>query len=371
LNSGIEASNLKTEFSRILHTVQNRPSSGPMFLDTPQTWQTIVDELIPQLKITLGSSELQRLRYEFVEFGPLHRLLDDLSVTEIMINSRSQIWYESELGIVQLEDCFYDDLTFRNAMLRICQESGIIVDLNSPFGDGRWRDFRVHVGISPVVESEWMLTLRRQARTSHDISWLQTQKWASAQALELLKGLISQNKNFLVVGPTSSGKTTVLNCLLREIGENERAVLIEDTAELKLPNSCSVQMLTRFDSRKILNDIDLSSLIRQALRMRPDRIILGEVRGPEAKDLLMAFATGHRGCIGTLHADSAAQALLRLEMLVQLGAPQWSHLSVRNLIRLSLDAIVVVKRNTEGIRVLDGIYTISGLEETGFLLEKR
>jgi pilus assembly protein CpaF len=152
--------------------------------------------------------------------------------------------------------------------------------------------------------------------------------------------------------------------------QTDRVVMIEDTSELHSPNSASVKLLTRRDPHGHLRDIHQSDLLKQALRMRPDRIVMGEIRGEEAKDLLMAFATGHTGCMGTLHAETARQALIRLEMLIQLGAPQWGLHAVRTLIWLSLQNIVVVKKDKAGRRVLDGIYRVTALEEFGFLLER-
>src|SRR5690606_15616349 len=145
-------------------------------------------------------------------------------------------------------------------------------------------------------------------------------------------------------------------------------VTIEDTSEIRLPNAVSVGLLTRRDLNGTLPAYDQSDLLKHALRMRPDRIVVGEVRGAEAKDLLMALSTGHEGGMGTLHADSARQAVLRLEMLVQLGAPQWSVRAIRHLILLGIHAIVVVKKDRNGRR-LDSITRITSLEDTGFCFE--
>jgi pilus assembly protein CpaF len=157
---------------------------------------------------------------------------------------------------------------------------------------------------------------------------------------------------------------------LRELPQNERVVILEDTDELHVPNLSSTKMLTRLDPHNLLPPVDLSALLRHSLRLRPDRLVLGEVRGPEAKDLLLTLATGHSGSLGTLHATSAQEALIRLEMLVQLGAPQWAQATVRRLIQLSLHYVVVAQKKIEGARVLEGIYKITSLEEFGFLLEK-
>jgi pilus assembly protein CpaF len=171
-----------------------------------------------------------------------------------------------------------------------------------------------------------------------------------------------------LIGPTGSGKTAVLNACLAEISKDERVVILEDTDELRCANPLSTKLLSRWDSQKILSEVTLSDLVRLSLRLRPDRLVMGEVRGPEAKDLLMALSTGHRGSLATLHAETAQQALLRLEMLIQLGAPQWSLQAVRQLIHLSLDVIVVLKMEGRRRR-LHGMWRLSSLETFGFTLE--
>ena len=182
--------------------------------------------------------------------------------------------------------------------------------------------------------------------------------------------LVEQKRNFLVVGTTGTGKTSILNACLKSLGSNERTVIIEDSRELTLSNSASLRLLTRDDPQKILPPIDQGDLVRHALRLRPDRLVIGEIRGPEAKDLLMALSTGHSGSFSTLHAATAAQALIRLEMLIQLGAPHWNLQAIRRLIFMSLQAIAVVGRGQNGARQLQGIFILSSLEETGFLLER-
>jgi pilus assembly protein CpaF len=156
---------------------------------------------------------------------------------------------------------------------------------------------------------------------------------------------------------------------LQELPQNERVVVLEDTAEIVIPNDASTRLLTRHDSHGLLPTVDLTELLRQSLRMRPDRLVVGEVRSAEAKDLLLALSTGHQGSMGTLHASSASQAILRLEMLVQLGAPHWSLTTIRRLLGLSLNGIVVVGRNAQGERKLQSIYELSAVEETGVLLD--
>jgi pilus assembly protein CpaF len=310
------------------------------------------------------------MRAEYFGAGPIEWLITAPNVTEIIVNGRDSIWFERAGRLERLDDEFLSDLTFRNFVARMSRDAGFQASLDCPFADGFWRGCRVHLLIPPASGDHAVVTLRRHPQTPWTMDALHAHEWASSAALDALLGLVKGRKNFLIVGGTGSGKTSVLNACLMTLPPQERALVIEDTSELRVPNRASSKLLTRRDQAGLLREIDQSELLRQALRMRPDRIIMGEIRGGEAKDLLMAFATGHTGCMGTLHADSARQALLRLEMLVQLGAPQWSLSAVRTLIWLSVQAIVVVGRHEDGTRKLDGIYRVAALEDLGFLIEK-
>lgn len=311
----------------------------------------------------------KRIATEYFCAGPIEGLLLDPEITEIIVNGADSIWYEKQGTLHRLNDQFLSELSYHNFISRMCREAGIQTTLDCPFADGYWRGNRVHLITPPTSGDQAVITLRRHPLQSWTFDSLLTHNWASSEHIEILRDLIQDKVNFLVIGSTGSGKTSVLNACLNEISHRERVVTIEDTSELRPPNKVSTKLLTRNDSAGLLRTIDQSELLKQCLRMRPDRIVMGEVRGGEAKDLLMAFATGHSGCMGTLHAESARQALLRLEMLVQIGAPQWSLPTVRHLIFLSLGAIVVVRRSQDGQRNLDGIYKISSLEEIGFLIE--
>lgn len=310
-----------------------------------------------------------RLELEFFGAGPLEALLKT-DCTEIIVNGRDAIWYEVAGKLHRHDDIFHSALSYRNFIARLSREANLNASLDCPFADGRWRDMRVHLIIPPASGDQAVLTLRRLPSNPWSFDRLKEMSWATEAQFAELSKLVSEKKNFLVIGGTGSGKTSVLNACLRQIDEKERALIIEDTDELKAPNRASTKLLSRRDPQGHLREVDQSELLKQALRMRPDRIIMGEIRGGEAKDLLMAFATGHSGCLGTLHANSARQALIRLEMLIQIGAPQWNVQAVRTLIWLSLHAVVVVGRTPSGARKLDGIYRIASLEDVGFLIEK-
>jgi pilus assembly protein CpaF len=326
------------------------------------------DELLRQLIREVPPNLHQRLEDEFFGFGPLRELIGDESVQEIVVNGPHDIWFERSGHFAKLNAVFLSEFTFKNFVERLCTEAQIKVDLAQPFADGRWLGFRVHLGRAPLTHCCFHLTLRRLSEQPWTFSQLIDKGWTTPEKADILRSLIEQRKNILFLGPTGCGKTTVLGACLKELPEAERVVILEDTDELPRPNSASTKLLTRNHAAAELPDVDLTCLVRQSLRMRPFRLVMGEVRGSEAKDLLLALATGHSGSLGTLHASEARQALLRLEMLVQLGAPQWSVQAIRQLIQLSVDVLVVCGIGG-GHRRLEGIYKVAALESFGFLLE--
>jgi pilus assembly protein CpaF len=197
---------------------------------------------------------------------------------------------------------------------------------------------------------------------------LQKTSWCTESELKKIKQLVRDKRNILVVGATGSGKTTLLNSLTLETSE-DRCVYIEDTAELVINSTLSTRLLTRFDANGILPNIDQTDLVKQSLRMRPDRLILGEVRGAEAKDLLLALSTGHHGSMSSIHAGSAQEALMRLEMLVLMGAPEWNLYTIRRLIQMTVQSIIVTEKAHKQWK-LKSINTIASLEEFGFTVEE-
>lgn len=326
------------------------------------------DEMLRVLIQECRSNQKERIEQEFFGFGPICPLAEDSSIQEIIINGPREIWYERLGTFNKLEDSFLSEHTFKNFVDRLCAAAAIKIDLVHPFADGRWLDFRVHLACAPLTHCPFHVTLRRLNENPWTLPQLVEAGWSSREQARLLRDLILERKNLLFIGPTGCGKTTVLGACLKELSEAERVVILEDTDELPRPNSASTKLLTRARDCAALPEVTLTDLVRQSLRMRPFRIVMGEVRGGEAKDLLLALATGHSGSLGTLHASEARQALLRLEMLVQLGAPQWSLQAIRQLIQLSVEALVVCGYEN-GHRCLKGIFKVAALEAFGFLLE--
>lgn len=326
-------------------------------------------ELIKNISSRTTTEDGVRLTNEFIGLGPIEPLVEDQDVTEIIITSAKSIWYEKGGKLIQLEDHFLNNFTFHAFVDRVCQEAKAHFNLERPVANGKFRDFRLHIASQEITQNSHVISLRRHPKSPWTFEKLVNSQWCSQEQSELIQKLVSKKENFLVIGNTGSGKTSLLNACLMALAENERVVIIEDTSELTLSNSSSNKLITRFDAHGVLSSIDLAELVKQSLRMRPDRLVIGEIRGSEAKDLLMALSTGHGGSFSSLHAASAKQALIRLEMLIQLGAPKWSLHAIRNLICLSLQYILVVEKNPEGRRRLQGIHKIHSVEETGILLE--
>ena len=317
----------------------------------------------------------ERLVNEFFSLGPIESLINNINISEVIINGRMHIFYEKNGQLIELNDHFLSDLTFSNFIHRICEEGSMILTLNQPFANGNWRGWRVHIARKPVVHVNYHISFRRHPKNPWTFSKLMDQSWAPKYAITLIKKLIQQKRNILICGPTSSGKTSVLNACLQYLPPCERVITIEDSDELLLPNHFSSKLIPRTQGQENLIPIEQTELVRQSLRMRPDRIIMGEARGSEAKDLLMALATGHQGSLGTIHAQNHKQALWRLEMLVQMGSPSWSTHTIQQMITLSINHLIILGRTQDvrnpnySQRILKGIYKLSGVEKTGFLFE--
>lgn len=299
----------------------------------------------------------------------LHLILQDEKVTEIILQSPSQLDYETSDGFLNLQHPFSDLHHYTWFIHKILDEAGLTLSLEKPCGDGKWGSFRVHA-IMPPLSPTLSVTLRRQKKSIWTLQQLSDENWCTEAQQLLIRDSVQRHDNILILGATGSGKTSALEGFLSLITPNERCIIIEDSEEIHLPNPSSTRLLTRYDSLRLYPDFSAHHLIKQALRMRPHRLMMGEIRGDEAKDFLMTLSTGHKGSLATIHADNAPQALLRLEMLVQLGAPQWSLESIRRLIGMSLDLLVTVGWcSLTKKRKLLHMSRLAGVEATGILLD--
>ena len=359
--------NLLKEFEEILCLFQNSLLNKNLSIHPHQ--EKNKDKMIYKIINETSSPEnKQRILSEFSGFGPLDTLLDQENINEIIVNGKDHIFYEKYGRILQSEDSFLSTVTFHNIVEKIGTLARLTVNLKKPFNEGKWGPFRVHLLCPPIVKEDFHICLRRHPKSHWTFEKLEEQNWAPPEAIEMVRQFVQDQLNFLIVGSTSSGKTSVLNACLQDIKTNERILSIEDTDEIILPNKASVKLLSQTDPESSKALIDQQCLVRQSLRLRPDRIVMGEVRGEEAKDLLLALATGHKGSIGTLHGSDHKQALWKLEILAQMGAPQWQSSTIRKLIFSSLKGLIILEKK-EGMRLLKGIYKITALEPSGFLFE--
>ncbi len=344
-------------------------SSAQFLDDDAQTLEKQKDFLKNEVSL-IGDQSLQiRLGHEFFEYGPLNLLFSDQDITEILVNSPDSIWYEKKGALTKHDDAFYSNLSYENILERISQKAGSHVSLNHPYLESKFLDFRVTIIDKSISNGFPLLSLRRHPKLVWNLERLQNQGWCDDHQAKMIQQLVAGKKNFLIVGETGSGKTSVANACLQLTKSFERSILIEDCSELVVPNASSLKLLTRDDPYGQLLPVTQQDLIRRSLRLRPDRLVMGEIRSSEAKDFLMMLSTGHAGSFATLHAKDPQEALIRIEMLVQLGAPQWSLNAIRRLIFLSLHYIVITERTLSGSRQLKSIYKLTSLEESGFTLE--
>ena len=363
---------LKKEFQNILCLFRGnlqRELSAGQGGETAREEKTRGQLIARIIKENSSPENQPRILSEFCGYGPLDQALGRRQITEIIINSRDHIFYEEKGAMRLLPDRFLSDITFKNIIEKISAEARLTVNLKKPFAEGRWGDFRIHIIRPPLIKKDFHVSLRKHPLSVWTLQKLIEANWAPEAAAGILRKLVKDRLNFLIVGPTSAGKTSVLNACLQEAEPNERIITIEDADEITLPNALSLKLLTQTAPESPLAFVGQEELVRQSLRLRPDRLVMGEARGGETKDLLLALASGHRGSIGTLHGSGHRQALWKLETLIQMGAPQWQSGTVQRLIFSSLQAIVVLDKRS-GFRFLRGIYKISAYEASaGFLFE--
>ncbi len=267
----------------------------------------------------------ERVLRETVGLGPLEELLRDPDVEEVLVNGHEDVWVERAGRLERVAIGFDDEEGLRDVIERVLGPIGRRVDELSPMADGRLPDgSRVNVVIPPLAVDGPALSIRRFAGIRPDPDELVATGSFDTELRELLRGAVADRRNLIVSGGTGSGKTTVLNALSTFIDPAERVITIEDAAELRLRQPHVVRLESRPAGIEGSGEVTIRDLVRNALRMRPDRIVIGEVRGAEAMDLLVALNTGHRGALSTVHANGAGDALRRLEtlaMMAGLGVP--------------------------------------------------
>ena len=320
------------------------------------------EQLGPALRATLDA---ERLAIPTAELRVLERWLDDRlfglgelapflrdeRVSEVMVNGTRGVWVERDGRLERTAVRFDDAEDILVLIERLVAPLGRRIDLATPLVDARLPDgSRVHAVIPPISVGGPVLTIRRFSARPFTPDDLVRTGTLSAAAAAYLTDAVRRRRSILVSGGTSSGKTTTLNALACAIGAEERVVTIEDAAELRLPQANVVSLETRAPSVEGTGAVDVRALLRNALRMRPDRILVGEVRGGEALDMLQAMNTGHRGSLTTAHANSAYHALLRLETMALMGGIDLPLRAIREQIRRGIDIVVHQERDPAGAR---------------------
>ncbi len=324
--------------------------------------------LLDEERLPLSNTERQNVvrdvMYETLGLGPLEPLLADPNVNDILVNGAQSVWIDHNGKLKQTDIHFKDDNHLLHVINRIVSRVGRRVDESSPIVDARLPDgSRVNAIIAPLSIDGPVLSIRRFRPNPFQIGDLIEKNTISAGMAEFLQKAVRARLNILVSGGTSAGKTTLLNVLSGHISDEERIVTIEDTAELRLQQRHVIRLESRPANIEGQGSVTQRELVKNALRMRPDRIVVGEVRGPEALDMLQAMNTGHEGSLTTVHANSSRDALSRLETLVLLGGVELSQRSIREQIGSAFDLVVQIKRLMDGTRRVVSITEVTGVQE--------
>jgi pilus assembly protein CpaF len=327
----------------------------------------IVSEIIQIKNVVMSIAEQEELLEDICNdvlgYGPLEPLLARDDIADIMVNGATTTYIEVGGKVQKTPMRFADNAQLMNICQRIVSQVGRRVDESSPICDARLPDgSRVNVIAPPLAIDGPALTIRKFKKDRLRLEQLLKYKSISAETKVLLEIIGRVRCNVLISGGTGSGKTTLLNCLTGSIDNDERIITCEDSAELQLQQPHVVRLETRPPNLEGEGEITMRDLVRNCLRMRPERIIVGEVRGPEAFDLLQAMNTGHDGSMGTLHANSPREALSRLESMIMMGGFQLPPKTIREMITGSIDVIIQASRLRDGSRKITHVTEVVGME---------
>lgn len=327
----------------------------------------IVNALIDEFSLPVNEHErdslVTDLLNEITGYGPLEPLLSDPGISEIMVNGYDMIFVERRGRLERAPIRFTDDAALLKVIDKIVSHVGRRIDESSPMADARLPDgSRVNAIIPPVALDGPSLTIRRFAVVPLKMEDLLSKQALTAGMAEMLSGMVKAKLNILISGGTGSGKTTLLNILSGYIPNGERIITIEDTAELQLQQNHVVRLETRPPNIEGQGEISMRSLVKNSLRMRPDRIVLGEVRGGEVIDMLQAMNTGHDGSLTTVHANTPRDALGRLENLVGMGGANLPAKALRQQISSAIHVVVQASRISDGSRKVVSIHEVTGME---------
>jgi pilus assembly protein CpaF len=363
--TGAEISRLKSYLITMIHRELEQNPPAPA--ERRQVIENYLKQLLTDPKLRLSQhiqQEFFRVIMDEIEgYGPIQPFIDDPDVTEVMVNRANRVYIEQDGKLLRTGAQFDNDQHVLRVIERIVLPLGRRIDADNPYVDARLPDgSRVNAIIPPVAIDGPAITIRKFARERYGVGELIEFNSITKGMAEFLKACVVSKLNIVISGGTGSGKTTLLNILSSYIPEEERIVSIEDAAELQLHQDHVVRLETKPPNVDGEGQVDIRALVRNSLRMRPDRIIVGEVRGGEALDMLQALNTGHGGSLTTIHANSPRDALSRLETLVLMAGLDLPVNVIRQQIASAVDVIVQEARFTDGSRKVTNITEVGGME---------
>jgi pilus assembly protein CpaF len=346
---------------------------GPQLFNTTMEPAALRDRVNEDIRTKLGDESgisrddrerlVASISDDILGHGPLERLLADDSVTEIMVNGPFDIWVERQGRLYETNVRFNDDSHLRRIINKMVAQVGRRIDESSPMVDARLPDgSRVNAIIPPLSLSGPIVTIRKFSRKRLDLQELIKIGTLSEETVDFMKRCIGAQLNILICGGTGSGKTTLLNAFSAAIADSERIVTIEDAAELQLNQKHVLRLEARPKNIEGAGEITIRDLVRNSLRMRPDRIIVGEVRGAEALDMLQAMNTGHDGSLCTVHANAPRDALARIETMVLMAGFELPVRAIRHQVASALDLIIHLERLEDGSRRVTSITEVQRME---------
>ena len=353
---------------------------GPQLFNVTMDPLALRERVMTDIKRQLGQEtglsrdDRERLTSDIADdilgYGPLERLLSDDSVTEVMVNGPNEIWIERQGRLYETTVRFNDDSHHRRIINKMVAQVGRRIDESSPMVDARLPDgSRVNAIIPPLSLSGPIVTIRKFSKKRLTLEDMVALNTVSDEAIEFLKRCILAELNVLISGGTGTGKTTFLNALSAAIPDADRIVTIEDAAELKLDQHHVLRLEARPKNIEGEGEISIRELVRNSLRMRPDRIIVGEVRGAEALDMLQAMNTGHDGSLSTVHANSPRDALHRVETMVLMAGYDLPIRAIRQQVASALDMIVHLERVEDGSRRVTHVTEVQRMESDVITLQ--
>ncbi len=335
----------------------------------------IVSEMLKEMNHALNLAERKQLVEDILDellgLGPLEPLLKDASITEIMVNTAFIVFVERSGRIEETKARFADNRHLLRIIQKIVSGMGRRIDESSPMVDARLPDgSRVNAIIPPLAVDGPILTIRKFSKTPIDMDKLVALGAMPEACAETLRAVVKGRRNVLISGGTGSGKTTMLNAMSASIGAHERIVTIEDSAELQLQQRHVIRLETRPPNIEGKGEINQRDLVKNSLRMRPDRVVLGECRGGEAFDMLQAMNTGHDGSMTTVHANTPRDALSRLEQMIGMSGLEISPKAARSQIASAIQVVLQLERLSDGKRRLTSLAEVTGMEGETVLLQE-